>query len=137
VVVVGGVRRAARLAVKHCADPGALRFVEFKRRMAHRDDWGMVRYWSANMSVGADAEFWAAVEKVGALLRTPYAERARRGVIGSSLSGREIEGAVYDPILPEEVPGATERELHAANVFLAASACAYYDETGEPGFINL
>lgn len=48
-VLVGGVRRAARIATKYWKDPDILEFVNIKK------DGGL---WSANNSVGVDEEFW-------------------------------------------------------------------------------
>ena len=48
-VLVGGVRRAARIATKYWKDPDILEFINIKK------DGGL---WSANNSVGVDEEFW-------------------------------------------------------------------------------
>jgi adenosylcobalamin-dependent ribonucleoside-triphosphate reductase len=48
-VLVGGARRAARIAVKYWRDPDILEFIRVKQ------DGGL---WSANNSVGVDAEFY-------------------------------------------------------------------------------
>lgn len=48
-VLVGGARRAARIAVKYWKDPDILEFISIKR------DGGL---WSANNSVGVDEDFW-------------------------------------------------------------------------------
>jgi len=148
VVVVGGVRRSARIAIKSWDEPDILRFIEFKRRLEHRNAWG-IKYWSSNNSVGVDRRFWelvgSALEKVGDL-----DDRAGCGLIGwispegaPIFPGEEapegftrVEGAVYRLFEPGEC-GLTEEERRAINVFLAATACAFYDETGEPGFLSL
>lgn len=49
VVLVGGARRAARIAIKHWRDPDILEFINCKA------EGGL---WTANNSVGVDAEFW-------------------------------------------------------------------------------
>jgi hypothetical protein len=49
VVMVGGVRRAARIALKNWRDPGIFKFINIKQ------EGGL---WSANNSVAVDAEFW-------------------------------------------------------------------------------
>lgn len=56
-VLVGGARRAARIAVKHWRDADILEFISIKK------DGGL---WSANNSVGVDIFFW---NKVGAKYR--------------------------------------------------------------------
>lgn len=83
-VVVGGVRRSARMAVKSAYDRDVIEFIDVKRG-------GYL--WSANNSIGVDAPFWA---------------KAR------------------DP-----------RPSHERRVFEAAVAASYWDDTGEPGFLNL
>lgn len=54
-VLVGGARRAARMATKFWKDKTVLDFVQVKRG-------GFL--WSSNNSVTVDAEFWTAVEKI-------------------------------------------------------------------------
>lgn len=49
-VLVGGARRSARIAVKNWRDPDILEFINCKQ------EGGL---WTANNSVGVDAEFWA------------------------------------------------------------------------------
>ena len=83
-VAMGGVRRAARMAVKSWRDRDVIEFIDVKRG-------GFL--WSANNSVLVDADFWAAA-------REP-------------------------------------RHSHARRVFEAAVNAAYWDRTGEPGFINV
>lgn len=64
-VAVGGVRRAARIAVKWWGDEDIIDFINIKRERG---------LWSANNSVAVDAAFWMAVDrgldarKVGAVL---------------------------------------------------------------------
>jgi adenosylcobalamin-dependent ribonucleoside-triphosphate reductase len=55
-VLVGGARRSARIAVKYWQDKDILDFIRVKR---------IGGLWSANNSVGVDAEFWASVDKGG------------------------------------------------------------------------
>lgn len=88
-VLVGGARRAARMATKTWRDRSVLGFISIKRGG---------KLWSSNNSVTVDAEFWAAVSKSE----------------------------------PE-----TELEAHAKIVFESACRASYFDETGEPGFINV
>jgi len=82
-VVMGDVRRAARMATKSWRDRDVIEFIDVKRG-------GFL--WSANNSILVDDQFW-------------------------------LEAA--DP-----------RPSHGRRVFEAAVGAAYYDETGEPGFIN-
>lgn len=53
VVMVGGARRAARIAIKHWKDPGIFKFINIKQQGG---------LWTANNSVAVDAEFWNSVE---------------------------------------------------------------------------
>lgn len=83
-VVVGGVRRSARIACKSWRDRDVIDFIDVKRG-------GFL--WSANNSILVDAEFW---------------EQAS------------------DP-----------RPSLARRVYEAAGGSSYWDDTGEPGFINV
>jgi len=60
-VLVGGARRAARMATKYWKDKGVLDFIQLKRG-------GFL--WSSNNSILVDAEFWEAVQKVQAVENT-------------------------------------------------------------------
>jgi hypothetical protein len=114
-VLVGGARRAARMATKWWGDPSVVDFVRVKRPIEFQ---GMSReqveafraetayppmgfLWSSNNSVTVDAEFWRLVK--------------------------------LDPADPEF---ATTQAKHARNVFEEICACSYGDGTGEPGIIN-
>lgn len=83
-VMLGGIRRSARMATKNWRDKDAIEFIDIKRGG---------NLYTANNSITVDEEFW---------------EQAK------------------DP-----------RPSHARRVFEAATAAAYYDGTGEPGFINI
>lgn len=83
IVVMGMVRRSARMATKSWRDRDVIEFIDVKRG-------GFL--WSANNSILVDDEFWA---------------------------------QAADP-----------RPSHGRRVFEAAIGAAYYDQTGEPGFIN-
>lgn len=52
IVLVGGARRAARIACKWWGDEGIIDFINIKQNGGH---------WTANNSVGVDAEFWSMV----------------------------------------------------------------------------
>jgi len=83
-VAVGGVRRSARIAVKSWRDRDIFDYIDIKR-----GGW----LYTANNSVGVDAEFW---------------EQAR-----------------------------SPKPSHGRRVFEAMISAAYFDRTGEPGFLNL
>lgn len=84
IVVMGMVRRSARMATKSWRDRDIIEFIDVKRG-------GFL--WSANNSILVDEEFWKHASN-------PMPSHGRR-------------------------------------VFEAAVGAAYYDETGEPGFINV
>jgi len=52
-VLVGGARRAARIAIKHWRDPGIHDFIKLKRKLGNG-----IPLWSANNTVGVDEDFW-------------------------------------------------------------------------------
>lgn len=54
-VLVGGARRAARMAMKIWTDRTVLEFIKIKRPL---DGVGFPFLWSSNNSVGVDADFW-------------------------------------------------------------------------------
>lgn len=83
-VVVGGIRRSARIAVKSWRDRDIFEFIDIKR-----GGW----LYTANNSISVDKEFW---------------EQA-----------------------------ANPRPSHARRVFEYAVSASYYDQTGEPGFLNI
>lgn len=78
-VLVGGARRAARIATKTWTDPEIFDFIAIKRG-------GFL--WSANNSVAVDEKFWE------------------------------------------------QKSKHSKKVLDAILKAAYYDKTGEPGFVN-
>ncbi|WP_342234577.1 ribonucleoside-diphosphate reductase [Inquilinus sp. OTU3971] len=108
-VLVGGARRAARMATKSWRDPSVLKFINVKRG-------GFL--WSANNSITVDEDFWTYVQKIAAWLddHPGRAPAAARNFVGLRRFGRLA--------------------LHAWQVFLAVTEAAYGDGTGEPGFIN-
>lgn len=114
-VLVGGARRAARMAVKYWRDKSVLDFIQIKRPLEliglSLDE--VLEYkannfvpfpflWSSNNSIGVDEEFW------------------RRVAIEPGEKG-------YNDALTR----------HAREVHRLASECAYADGTGEPGYLNL
>lgn len=114
-VLVGGARRAARMATKSWRDTGVLDFIEIKRPIefqglsvdevvALRNEYAaegrfppMAFLWSSNNSVTVDDEFWELV---------------------ASDSNSKLA-------------------RHAKKVFNRICECAYGDGTGEPGIINV
>jgi adenosylcobalamin-dependent ribonucleoside-triphosphate reductase len=118
-VLVGGARRAARMATKTWRDKSVLEFIAIKRPIeyegssvdevaefrARREAAGLPPLtsflWSANMSILVDEEFW-------------------------TLNALKRGQPRYDSDLAR----------HARKVYKLATECSYGDGTGEPGFIN-
>jgi hypothetical protein len=115
-VLVGGARRAARMATKVWSDKTIFDFIKVKRG-------GFL--WSSNNSVTIDETFRKAVKKVHMLVTE---ERARR---------KDPE-ADWQTILDVMIyTGQVEaHEEHAYQVLQALAYAAYHDGTGEPGIIN-
>lgn len=115
-VLVGGARRAARMATKHWRDETIFDFIELKRG-------GFL--WSSNNSVTIDDEFRQAVLKVVGLLKNAalFPDYSREAVAPVLIS-LETQGQI------------TRIEAHAFRVLLELAHAAYYDGTGEPGLIN-
>lgn len=112
-VLVGGARRAARMATKHWKDPTIFDFIRVKQG-------GFL--WSSNNSVTVDSEFRAAVERVHGLISAKARSNdvAMRLEISDLLTGGQI----------------SLTEHHAYGVLRALAHAAYHDGTGEPGLIN-
>lgn len=110
-VLVGGARRAARMATKFWKDRSVLEFIAVKRG-------GFL--WSSNNSVTIDAEFRAAVKKLH-----PLCDRFE--------DGEQLKMRLE---ILEQLGEITDDEAHAYRVLRAAAHAAYHDGTGEPGFIN-
>lgn len=119
-VLVGGARRAARIATKYWKDATIFDFIEVKRPTAFRgksrSEVEALRatggyyesfMWSSNNSVSVDAEFWDRVERMRS----------------------EIVTSTFDEIDP--------LDLHAYRVWQLVVDCQYGDGTGEPGFLNV
>lgn len=111
-VLVGGARRAARMATKIWTDETIFGFIELKRG-------GFL--WSSNNSVMVDLEFWDAVKKVAGEMEKHYYQLTDKGMFHKLVSK-----GVFSPI-----------EVHAWKVFTAACEASYYDGTGEPAFITV
>lgn len=56
-VVAGGVRRSARMAMMHWADPQIMEFIRIKQTTGS--------HWTTNISVEVDEEFWSEVDRDG------------------------------------------------------------------------
>jgi hypothetical protein len=114
-VLVGGARRAARMATKTWRDRNVIEFIKIKRAIELAGLKGqeiadyvkefqpMSFLYSSNNSVMVDEEFW-------------------------DLVNRDPDTNVSD------VP--YFRWQHAIDVIDAVTECSYYDGTGEPGLIN-
>lgn len=113
-VLVGGARRAARMAVKFWKDKSVLEFIGVKRpiefhgktarqvvNLREKNNF-MSFLWSSNNSVGVDADFWRRVA-----------------------------------LTPDDANYNSELTRHARAVYEAVIECSYGDGTGEPGFINV
>lgn len=110
-VLVGGARRAARMATKSWRDKNVIDFVMIKRPLElvgktpeeileiKKQANPMGFLWSSNNSVTVDADFWAYVN--------------------------------------DEKSDNKELKEHAKKVFEAVCQASYFDGTGEPGLINV
>ena len=119
-VLVGGARRAARIAVKHWKDRTIFDFIRLKRPIEYDGLTArqIINYrkkcveegidlpesflWSSNNSVGVDEEFWNRLE-----------------------------------LTPDHPRYNSDQTRHARSVFEAVTECSYADGTGEPAFVNL
>lgn len=119
-VLVGGARRAARMATKTWRDHDVIDFVHIKRPLeylgksgdeilAYQAEHGkpMGFLWSSNNSVTVDEEFWELVKT------------SRNEMLNRHCSIKELQ--LWE---------------HAHNVLNAIAEASYYDGTGEPGIIN-
>ena len=111
-VLVGGARRAARMATKYWKDKGIIDFCHIKRPVEY-DGLKMDEImalpsgsesflWSSNNSIAVDDEFWRLL-------------KVKRGT---------------DEYM-------TEICQHARKLFKTATQASYGDGTGEPGFLNV
>ncbi len=112
-VLVGGARRAARMATKHWKDATIFDFIQLKRG-------GFL--WSSNNSVTIDDEFRTACQKVQRILAD----------FGIPLDERVTVAGLY---MRTNIQ-ITDVEAHAWNVLVELAKAAYFDGTGEPGIIN-
>lgn len=117
-VLVGGARRAARMATKFWKDPTIFAFIDFKRRN---------NFWTSNNSVTTDAEFRELSSGVVNKLRGMYGDDY------DSMTPDELIGATVDLMDNGKIKGL---ELHAFRVLVEIADAAYYHGTGEPAIIN-
>lgn len=110
-VLVGGARRAARMATKHWKDETIFDFIQLKRG-------GFL--WSSNNSVTIDKEFRQSVRYVAFKMEAMGAKAGDLMAAQSLKFAGVIEG----------------RQLHAYRVLIELANAAYFDGTGEPGIIN-
>lgn len=114
-VLVGGARRAARMAVKIWTDKSVLDFIRIKRPTEYdgltMDEVIELRatgvqpfpfLWSSNNSIGVTKDFWRRIA-----------------------------------LKPGDQGYNSEMTRHAREVLRVAAECSYADGTGEPGFLNL
>lgn len=114
VVMMGGVRRSARMSTKYWKDASIFDFIDVKRPIEFEGKtWEEIAelrrtqkpqsfLWSSNNSVMVDKEFWD-------LLALKKRTKAYRSALA----------------------------VHARKVFKQLTERAYYDGTGEPGIINV
>jgi len=107
-VVVGGARRAARMATKTWRDTTIFDFISIKR---------LHDLWSSNNSVTIDQEFRDRCAKVRDLLR-------------------QFKETNQTPDLLLRAGRIDATDLHAWKVLYALADASYHDGTGEPGIIN-
>lgn len=114
-VLVGGARRAARMATKIWSDPTIFGFIYFKRNTG---------FWSSNNSVTIDAEFRERCGKVAGLIN-----KHNGGVSG-------VEQNIVEAQRLWRRGQIEDMDMHAWKVLMAIAEASYYDGTGEPGIIN-
>lgn len=111
-VLVGGARRAARMATKTWTDPTVFGFIKIKAK-GPNGEWPEL--WSSNNSVTVDEDFWTRVRKVKAIY--------------DSGDNRSIEQLQDDGVIDE-------LDIHAWAVLEGVAYHSYFDGSGEPGLIN-
>ncbi len=111
-VLVGGARRAARMATKFWRDKSIFDFIELKRG-------GFL--WTSNNSVMVDMEFWDGVKFVKAMLEAEQSDITDKKAF-HDLIGRGVF---------------TDDQILAWKVLTALTYAAYHDKTGEPGIITV
>lgn len=124
-VVAGGVRRSARMAMMHWADPQIEEFIQIK------SDTGS--HWTTNISVEVDSEFWGAVKSADVGAFDPLSVHAH-GVLKAVTEGmvKNGEPGFWDSSLSNE---------HEPNPVICTNPCGEITlEAWEPcnlGHVNL
>ena len=124
-VLVGGARRAARMATKNWRDKTVLEFIAIKQN-GH--------LWSSNNSVTVDAKWRRYVKKVHALITKELNLQLPPYMAGSSLQSSPVASSAIDNLVDRCL--ISDLEAHAYKVFLAIVTHSYKDGSGEPGIIN-
>lgn len=131
-VLVGGARRAARMATKTWRDKTVIDFINIKRPLEFLGKTGpeieeikktsfpQGFLWSSNNSVTVDDQFWNCVRHVNSAIGKPY-------------PGDDVGAWLKDSVKRRLI---TELDAHAYVVFQALCEASYYDGTGEPGIIS-
>jgi hypothetical protein len=115
-VLVGGARRAARMATKTWRDKNVFGFIRFKSESG---------FWTSNNSVTIDQEFRDRCAKVAEKVRTFfYKPNAAPDQLIDAAEQLAASGRL------------DEMDLHAWKVLIAIADASYHDGTGEPGIIN-
>lgn len=117
-VLVGGARRAARMATKHWKDSTIFGFIDFKERN---------NYWTSNNSVAIDDEFRERSTKMIGVLKSRYDEF-------DEMSPDELIGAAAEMLLVTDT--LDDWDFHAFRVLVEISDSLYHNGKGEPGIIN-
>lgn len=78
-VVAGGVRRSARMAMMHWADPQIETFINIKQES--------LSHWTTNISVEVDADFWYQIRQGDAWTATKVLEAISRGMVNNGEPG--------------------------------------------------
>jgi adenosylcobalamin-dependent ribonucleoside-triphosphate reductase len=112
-VLVGGARRAARMATKHWKDKTIFAFIQLKRG-------GFL--WSSNNSVTVDDEFRERSARVRKLILNQLGDPNENTQV--RLWTLQMTGKI------------DADDVHAYKVLMEIASAAYFDGTGEPGIIN-
>jgi ribonucleoside-triphosphate reductase len=78
-VVAGGVRRSARMAMMHWADPQIEKFINIKQES--------LSHWTTNISVEVDAKFWYQAQQGDAWLASRVLKAISRGMVNNGEPG--------------------------------------------------
>jgi ribonucleoside-triphosphate reductase len=78
-VVAGGVRRSARMAMMHWADPQIEKFIDIKQQS--------LSHWTTNISVEVDDKFWYQAQQGSAWLAARVLKALSRGMVNNGEPG--------------------------------------------------